>query len=118
MAKYKLTENGVLDQETGASIPNDAGNRHWQEYQVWLTQGSPLNTPDSADVPDWDSEGRGLRNSKLMATDWTQTTDAPLDTGSPTKRQEFATYRQALRDLPATYPDYSAVVWPTEPTYP
>ena len=120
MAKYKLTDSGVLDTETGAHIPNDSGNRHWQEYQVWLTQGSPLNTADPADVfvEDWDNTGRRLRDEKLTATDWTQLADAPLDVGSPTKRNEFAVYRQALRDLPSTYPDYSAVVWPTEPTYP
>jgi hypothetical protein len=46
--KYKLTENGVLDTETGAHIPNAEGNRHWQEYQEWLAAG---NTPDPADPP-------------------------------------------------------------------
>lgn len=43
MNKYKLTDNGVLDQETGMSIPNAEGNRHWKEYQQWLAEG---NTPD------------------------------------------------------------------------
>ena len=116
MAKYKLLTNGsVCDTETGAFIPNEPKNRHWQEYQVWLGEG---NTPDPADVPDWDSEGRGIRDGLLTATDWTQIADAPLDVGSPTKRAEFATYRQELRDLPTTYPDYSTVVWPTKPTHP
>ena len=46
MAKYKLVDNGVLDTETGAYIPNAEGNRHWQEYQEWLAAG---NTPDPAD---------------------------------------------------------------------
>lgn len=35
------------------------------------------------------------RNAELSATDWTQLTDAPTD------KQAWATYRQALRDLPA-----------------
>jgi hypothetical protein len=48
MAKYKLTESGVLDTETGAHIPNNEGNRHWREYQEWLAEG---NTPDPADPP-------------------------------------------------------------------
>lgn len=43
MTKYKLTENGVKDQETGAYIPNAPGNRHWREYQEWLAEG---NIPD------------------------------------------------------------------------
>lgn len=125
MAKYKLQTGspipGVIDTDVGAFIPNDSANRHWKEYQEWLTQGSPLNVPDPADVfvEDWDNTGRTLRDRKLADTDWTQLADAPLDVGgSPTKRTEFARYRQELRDLPATYPDYGTVVWPTEPTYP
>ena len=118
MARYKLTSNGVFDNQTGASIPNAPGNRHWQEYQEWLGAGSPPNVPDPADVPDWDSEGRAKRDSLLSQSDWTQLADAPLDVGSPTIRDQFVTYRQALRDLPVTYPDYSTVVWPTPPAYP
>lgn len=48
--KYKLQQNGVLDTETGASIPESTSNRHWNAYLQWLTEstGSPpvLNTPD------------------------------------------------------------------------
>ncbi len=112
MALYKLTDGGVINTDTGAFIPNDPANRHWQEYQEWLAEP---NTPDPADVPDWDSEGRALRNQKLRDTDWTQTADFPGDAG---KKSSFANYRQDLRDLPDDYPDYSTVVWPTEPTYP
>ena len=112
MAQYKLSNNGVIDTTTGAHIPNNPANRHWQEYQEWL---AVPNVPDPADTPDWDSEGRGLRNGKLADTDWTQTDDFP---GDAQKKSDFATYRQDLRDLPADYPDYSTVVWPTEPTYP
>lgn len=43
MSKYKLTENGVIDQETESFIPNISGNRHWREYQEWLSEG---NIPD------------------------------------------------------------------------
>ena len=58
---------------------------------------------------------RFARNSGLQKTDWTQTTDCPL---SDSKKAEWATYRQALRDLPSSYTDddnYSDVVFPTEP---
>lgn len=47
MADYKLITNGVA--RAGAFIPEDEDNRHWQEYQAWLTLG---NTPDPADEPD------------------------------------------------------------------
>jgi hypothetical protein len=43
---YKLTEGGVI--WNGAFIPEDAGNRHWQEYQQWLALG---NEPEPADEP-------------------------------------------------------------------
>jgi len=36
------------------------------------------------------------RNSELARTDWTQVADAPVDASA------WATYRQALRDLPDT----------------
>ena len=42
---------------------------------------------------------RGLRNKKLAKCDWTQAPDSPL---SEEKKKEWATYRQALRDLTKT----------------
>ena len=42
---------------------------------------------------------RGLRNKKLAKSDWTQANDSPL---SDTKKAEWATYRQKLRDLTKT----------------
>jgi|DEB0MinimDraft_10_1074344.scaffolds.fasta_scaffold20707_5 hypothetical protein len=55
---------------------------------------------DPDDVPDeWWLERLRLRRDRLLfASDWTQTTDDP--TG---RRDEWATYRQALRDAPATW---------------
>lgn len=44
--KYKLTDNGVIDTETGAFIPIAEGNRHYREYQDWFAAG---NKPDPAD---------------------------------------------------------------------
>ena len=54
MAKYKLSADGVKDTETGACIPNADGNRHWQQYLLWLEgkdalgfdMGTGPNTPD------------------------------------------------------------------------
>ena len=55
---------------------------------------------------------RGQRNSQLRGSDWTQIGDAAL--GDHTA-EEWATHRQALRDLPQTYSRVSEVVWPMDP---
>ncbi len=55
------------------------------------------------------------RNELLSQSDWTQFADSPL---SDTKKAEWATYRQALRDLPQQYPDAITnddIIWPTKP---
>lgn len=55
---------------------------------------------------------RAQRNSLLTLCDWTQLPDAPLTDG---EKQEWAEYRQALRDVPEQtgFPD--AVIWPSIP---
>ena len=55
---------------------------------------------------------RGQRNGLLRDTDWTQIADAAL--GAHTA-EEWAAYRQELRDLPAGFSKVSEVVWPTPP---
>ena len=50
------------------------------------------------------------RKAKLLASDWTQLPDVPLET-----KQAWATYRQALRDI-TDQPGYPTnIVWPTPP---
>jgi hypothetical protein len=49
--------------------------------------------PDATDEQKWD-QIRLWRNAELAQTDWTQLPDAPVD------KSVWATYRQALRDLP------------------
>jgi len=61
----------------------------------------------------WGDRDRDGRNAILSATDWTQAADSPL---SSDKKTEWATYRQALRDLPTEYPDSQRITWPTEPS--
>lgn len=53
---------------------------------------------------------RAERDSLLVASDWTQIADAPVD------QVAWATYRQALRDITkqTTFPN--EVVWPAKPT--
>lgn len=55
---------------------------------------------------------RRSRLARLAACDWTQVADAPT---SDEQRAAWATYRQALRDVPlqSGFPDN--VTWPEEP---
>ena len=48
MAQFRLTEFGVYDVEDNLHIPNDPGNRHWIEYQEWLSVEG--NEPDPMPV--------------------------------------------------------------------
>ena len=55
------------------------------------------------------------RNALLLESDWTQFADSPL---TDKKKAEWATYRQALRDLPQEYPNAISnddIIWPTKP---
>ena len=55
---------------------------------------------------------RSQRDGMLAAADWTQLGDAALGDHTP---EEWATYRQSLRDLPSVYSRVSEVVWPNDP---
>jgi len=55
---------------------------------------------------------RGQRDGQLRGSDWTQLGDAAL---AGHTAEEWATYRQELRDLPAVYSRVSEVVWPNDP---
>lgn len=56
---------------------------------------------------------RSIRNNLLQQCDWTQLPDSPL---TDAKRAEWATYRQALRDITETYADnLLETEFPSEP---
>ena len=56
---------------------------------------------------------RHYRDTLLRESDWTQFTDSPL---SDLKKTEWKTYRQSLRDLPATESDPENATFPTKPS--
>jgi hypothetical protein len=78
----------------------------------WVVDGNSITLDTDQEAADilaakW-ARIRAERDALLAASDYTQVADAPGDTAA------WATYRQALRDVPtATSPD--DVVWPTEP---
>ena len=65
-------------------------------------------SPNSYDV--LSAEIRATRNTLLARSDWTQLSDAPVDS------QAWAIYRQELRDLTAQagFPDN--ITWPVPPS--
>jgi hypothetical protein len=79
--------------------------------QYKFVDGSPV-----AFTPDFWPKVRRDRDFLLTGCDWTQSSDSPLTTE---KKTEWATYRQALRDVPAnnsSKTSFDDVVFPTEPS--
>jgi hypothetical protein len=64
--------------------------------------------PDATNDQKWE-QIKLWRNAKLAQSDWTQLSDAPVDQAA------WATYRQALRDLPAQGGSADDAVFPTAP---
>jgi phage terminase small subunit len=63
---------------------------------------------DATNEQKWD-QIKLWRNAELVRTDWTQVADAPVD------QSAWATYRQALRDLPAQGGSADEAKFPNEP---
>jgi hypothetical protein len=66
-------------------------------------------------TPDFWKKVRRSRNLLLTESDWTQVNDSPL---SDTKKEEWAVYRQALRDLPTNNINATSIDDITFPTPP
>lgn len=120
---YYETETGLIRHVK--YIPEDMAEINCQDGQEYfeIDVDTPVDAntqkvgPNNTFVPyekPYDMEQGFLklrveRNRRLSACDWTQVPDAPVDP------QPWATYRQALRDLPDGLSDPRDVVWPTPP---
>lgn len=81
----------------------------WQ--QVWTDR--PMDEAELAVANEQKLiEVRAIRTNKLYDCDWTQLADAPI---TEAKKAEWVSYRQALRNLPASITDPFDVTWPTKP---
>jgi len=81
------------------------------ETQEW---NSELLNWETTPIPDevfWERL-RNQRNYKLLISDWSQLSDAPLTSSQKTA---WSTYRQTLRDLPENTEDPKNVTWPSQP---
>jgi hypothetical protein len=79
---------------------------------VWTVTKKTGNELRDAERLKWD-EIRTERNRLLDGSDFTRLDDAPI---TSEKRAEWATYRQALRDITLQTNPF-AIVWPTDPNY-
>ena len=70
-----------------------------------------ISNLDPEEVPaEWWAERMRLHRDRLLKeSDWTQLPDAPVD------QQAWATYRQTLRDFPATWTAGPTVDFPDTP---
>ncbi len=83
-----------------------------EEYKVDLSSLTLVESPKVYDFQGW---MRQRRNLMLLECDWTVGADSPL---SDSKKTEWQTYRQALRDVPDSHSSISSkqdVTWPTKP---
>lgn len=70
---------------------------------------TPYFSADDAPTEHWEAVMRQARNQLLADSDWAMTTDAPTD------KEAWATYRQALRDFPATWTPGPVADFPNPP---
>ena len=78
----------------------------------WLWKWSISEMDDDAKAAKDAEQAKAVRSDRdkrLSDTDWTQVADAPVD------KAVWATYRQALRDVPAQAGFPYDITWPSKP---
>lgn len=122
MAKKALIHNGVVKQiEESSNTFEVHSDLKWIECDDsvkvnWTYDGSTFATDDSRTTAEktaaeWDLV-RVNRTNLLKESDWTQGADSPL---TDSKKTEWATYRQSLRNIPTQSDPYN-ITWPTKPS--
>ena len=94
MARFHTTAEGNIPFTSEEEAERDAEEAQW---------AANANSRKATKV-------REERNTKLAATDWTQTTDVPQAV-----KDSYAPYRQALRDVPTQEGFPWTIVWPVAP---
>ena len=89
------TKDGIITEFPGG-IPSQADQDKWTKE--WNDEAPAREM----------KEIREHRNGLLTATDWRATSDLTMS-------DEWKTYRQSLRDIPASNTIYVDVTWPTKP---
>jgi len=112
--QYHATESQVqklCNKNNLLYLPGSCSQR-WGRVNVTGTPHVIVNDTPTENIIVWMKERRSIM---LTACDWTQGDDSPL---SDSKKSQWQTYRQALRDITNTYPDPATkddVTWPSAP---
>lgn len=98
MPRYKITPEGKFQLSEAEEAEIDA------QEQAWANGANDRLA----------AAHRATRNELLAESDWTQMPDSPLADEAKTS---WATYRTALRNLPAheNWPSLEDADWPTQP---
>ena len=100
-------ELGVFEKAVEVAPVKDESGR-WR--QTWAVEPMTEEEVAARTEQEW-AAMRGQRNMILARSDWTQLPDAPL---TNTETANWASYRQALRDI-TTQADPFNINWPVSP---
>lgn len=110
-----LTDKRVIKMKTDSG--DDWNKKVWNTLVLQETSEKPpkelfeAKLQELIDAQPW-KELREERNRRLSQCDWVAIRSTTSDTPVP---EEWKTYMQALRDLPANTTDPENPVWPTPP---
>lgn len=93
MTRYKATSEGMIPFTPEEEAEWDAMKAEWEAGESERKA----------------AQARSERNRLLSESDWTQVLDASVD------RDDWATYRQALRDIPQQAGFPITINWPVKP---
>jgi len=96
---------------TPTASPECDSKTHRVRQGVDLIDGVWTQTWSLQELPEQQASNniRAERDRRLVKSDWSQLSDAPVDSAA------WATYRQALRDLPSQSGFPFNITWPTQP---
>jgi hypothetical protein len=116
---YSPSKNGFYHSDIQDTMPSDIleitdlqyntllNGNHKEGKEIYFDGKAPALRLVETKIT-WDLI-RGKRNRLIRKCDYTQMPDFPGD------KVAWATYRQALRDLPQTYANVEDIIWPVAP---
>lgn len=105
--------NSLVQDVVEAAPVNQDGTwvQQWQIIEKYSAEekAKVLAEAEAQELEEQKAAVRAERDAKLSGSDWTQVADAPVD------QTAWATYRQALRDVPSQPGFPHNIDWPVQP---